>query len=113
MLASRIRRVTIDTRARSFEIETVDGRIHQEPAAFPAERGDLGLPPDFHLISYNTAERTLTLTPPDGEALVVEVFDGSNQSERRGAADDLPRPEQMGPARSNDPHARLGPGVRT
>ena len=83
MLANAVRRLTIDNDARSFEVETLDGAVHRYAAAFAAEPQGLGLPPDFRLVSYGTADGTLTLTPFDGEPFVVEVFDGSNQADCR------------------------------
>ncbi len=83
MLDRFVQRLTIDNEARSFEIETADGAVHRYPTAFAAEPEGLGLPPDFRLVSYEPADRSLTLTPADGEPLVIELFDGGSQTDRR------------------------------
>src|SRR5260370_39338839 len=82
-LLGRIRRITIDNDARAFEIETQDGITHREEAAFPSEDPTLGLPADFRRLTYDPAERTVTLVPPSGPEVVLEDFDGSDQQQRR------------------------------
>jgi hypothetical protein len=78
-----VRRLTIDVDARSYEIETTDGVVHRQEMARPGKDPTPELPRDFRRVSYDTAERTLTLLPPNGDPLVVEVFDGGDQSQRR------------------------------
>lgn len=75
-------RVTFDNVANCFEVET-NGGVYRQEAARPLEDASLSLRREFRQVAYVPADRTITMTTPSGDELVVEAFDGDDQIKRR------------------------------
>lgn len=76
------KRLTIDNDANCVEVETAAGVVHRASAGALSE-ASISLPRDFRRITFVPAEGALILTTPSGEELVVEVFDGQPDRQRR------------------------------
>jgi hypothetical protein len=83
LFESSVRRFTIDNDTRAFEVELVDGTVHRQNDAFPAEDASLRIPADFRRVTFDTRTHTLELVAPSGDSIVLEVYANDDQALRR------------------------------
>ncbi len=83
MILQSFRRLTIDNDAACLEVETIDGMILRAAEPRLSLLDSPGLPRDFRRVTFVPAAGTLVLIAPNDEELVVEVFRGEDQAQRR------------------------------
>ena len=77
------KRLTIDNDENCVEAETTDGTIYKAAESRLAELNFSDLRRDFRRVTFVPASGTVVMTTPHGDELVVEVFRGEDQFERR------------------------------